>query len=237
MNTPLIAHRSNMDHCLQCAAKLNNAAISTLAAGKRQEALDLFRNALEALTVQEMAVAMEPAVHGDDFFPATVDKAFLPFIPFSTPYLSIPFNRGSEAFTYSKVFLFNPSLELDAEYICSLRAVIQFNMALIYQQVSLHSYDEYEEMALALYNEAIEFLEADNLDDLDYVFIAAQNNKAQIHLARKDDPQDTRLMLEEVGSALRQHMKKRIAVFDDQDTDALLLNVLCQGILVSAPVA
>jgi tetratricopeptide (TPR) repeat protein len=236
MDTPR-THLTNMDQYLHGAAKLNNAAILALTAGKRQTAVDLFRKALEVLAYQENTLDAVLLVQAYTAFPALFDKTFLPFIPVSTHGSFIPFNSGGETFTYNKAFLFNPCLELDQEYVGSFQAVIMFNMALIYHHVSLCTCDEYEEMALALYNEALELLDRDNLDDLDYVYIAAKNNKAQIHVARADDPQDTRLLLEEVGDALRQHLKKQVGAFDDQDTDDLLLNVLCQGALVFAPLA
>jgi tetratricopeptide (TPR) repeat protein len=236
MDTSPKTNRKNMDHFLHCAAKLNNAAILALTAGKRQKALDLFRNALEMLADQDDTMDAVLLVHECTTFPALFDT-FLPFIPVSTPDSFIPFNSGSEAFTYSKAFFFNPSLELDQEYFGSFQAVMMFNMALIFHHVSLCTCDEYEEMALALYNKAIELLDRDNLDDLDYVYIAAQNNKAQIHVARTDDPQDTRRLLDKVGDALRQHLKKKVGAFDDQETDNLFLNVLCQGALVFAPLA
>jgi hypothetical protein len=230
-------HRTNMDRDLHCAAKLNNAAIWALTAGQRQKALDLFRKAFEVLTHQTDTMDPVVLVHANLTFPALFDKAFLPFVPVSAFSSFLPFVSGSDAFTYCKTFLFNPSLELDQEYVSSFQAVILFNTALIYHHESLCTYDEYEETALVLYNKAIERLDRDNLDDLDYVYIAAQNNKAQIHVARIDDPQETRRLLEEIGAALRQHLKKQVAAFDDHDVDDLLLNVMCQGTLVIAPPA
>jgi hypothetical protein len=182
--TPL-TRCTNMDDHLHCAAKLNNTALLALVAGERQRALDLFRNAFKVLNCEEDKV--NPVVLTDsDALPALLDNTFLPFVPVAVPCSFIPYENGSASFTYSKAFMFNPCLELNHEYVGSFQAVILFNLALIYQHASLCTSDEYEDMALTLYNEVIELLDGDNLDDLDYVYVATLNNKAQIHVARTD---------------------------------------------------
>ena len=219
------------------AAKLNNTGIMKLMAGRPREACEFFKAAVDILTDDDQNLVAQPTLSEDLHFPESVYNTELPFIPMATPCLSSPSDKDckSQAYTYSKAFLFNPRLELDQSYICSFRAVILFNIALIYHTTAANPHDQYETTALSLYDTCLELFEIDSLEDLSYICIAALNNKIQIHHGHGDTAR-TSSLLDSLGLILMDTMQRRHAeYFDDQDANGLLLNVACQRALVCAP--
>ena len=214
---------------------LNNNGIAMLGKNRRSEACQLFKTALGVLTDQKDLLAQATvAVVEDLHLPASE----LPFIPVSMPSLSWSYSADCASqsnFYYSKAFLFNPRLELDQSYECSLQAVIIFNIALVYHTTAVNPHDEFEATALALYDNCLELLDQDGLEDLSYIRIAALNNKIQIHHGRAD-PSATSFFLGHLGKILKDTMQRRDAnYFDNQELNGLLLNVACQRALICAP--
>ena len=227
------------DYYFQCAAKLNNVGIFALAAGKRRRAFELFKNAFNILTHDERVI--DPAVDEELDIPESVYSTALPFIPVSSPHLdfsgvNLSGGQQHQAFTYSKAFLFNPRLELERDCVCSFRSVLLFNMALVYHSSAVNPHDEYEVTSMALYDKCLELVERDDLEDLACVFIAALNNKIQIH-HRRSELETTMILLEDLGSVLRESMKRGVECFDDEDINGLLLNISCQQATITAPSA
>lgn len=206
-----------------------------LGKNRRSEACQFFKTALGVLTDQNEHVAEAiPTLREDLDLP----ESELPFIPVSMPRLSWSYNANCSSatnFHYSKAFLFNPRLELDQSHECSLQAVILFNVALVYHTTAVNPHDEFEATALALYDNCLELLNQDDLEDLSYIRIAALNNKIQIHHGRAD-LSTTSFLLGRLGKILMDTIKRRdVHYFDDKDVNGLLLNVACQRALVGAP--
>ena len=159
--------------------KLNNAAVLALMDSNKRRAADLFTNAFNALTYEEEQV--DPVVHEELFLPEFAYETSLPFIPVSVPSITVGHRETDDAFTYSKVFFFNPRVTYSQQYSCSYRGVILFNLALIYHRSSTNPNDEYETASLELYDQCQELLEQDSVPDLASLFAVAINNKIQIY--------------------------------------------------------
>ena len=208
-----------------------------LGGNRRREGCELLKKALGVLSDQNDLVVQ--AIH----IPAELDNlcipdSELPFIPMSLPSLSWSYHNDSAMpsnFMYTKPFLFNPNLELDSSYKCSLEAVILFNIALVYHTAAVHSHDAFEATALALYENCLELLDQDDIEDLSYIRIAALNNKVQIHHGRAEMIAAA-FFLDQMREILMETLHRTDAeYFDDQDANGLLLNIACQRVLVCAP--
>jgi len=252
---------------LKCALLLNNAGIGALMEGQRRRAFELFRNAFDIISscaAGEEDCKVDPLGYQEVVYPASVYQAKVPFIPVSVPGIKFTTEAAGNsdddvscqrsatacggtyyrnqpqqaaAYTFGKVFLFHPMLELERDCVDSFRAVMLYNMALLYHNASVNPHDEYEATALALYETCLELLERDDCpDDLACVYIGALNNTIQIHHGRADLA-TTQTLLDDLGTILRETLKRKDGhqhFLDDQDIHGLLLNVTCQRALICA---
>ena len=132
-------------------------------------------------------------------------------------------------------------MQLSEEHLDSCKAVILFNIALLYdsQEKNLPDVD-YEATALELYNSSLEMSLnpapkfAGSPLDCSNLVIATLNNKAQIFF-RRNEVDSTRAVLEELGNSLGKALKQGTKALDDHDINCLLLNVQCQSALICAP--
>ena len=222
----------------------NNLAVAEMLAGERKAAFNTFKIALETLC--EGVAYCTPTVTANapyrefNIFHQSSASDMFPFLPVSG-HSDIPLSPSdTPAFTFTKAFLFNPSLQLSEEHVDSYKAVILFNLALLYdsQEKNLHD-DRFEATALELYNSSLELSldPARNVSlplDCSNLVIATLNNKTQIFF-RRNEVESTRASLEELRKNLGKALEEGTKALDDQDINGLLLNVHCQSALICAP--
>jgi hypothetical protein len=214
--------------------KLNNAGVLSLTNGNKRNAADLLSNAFNILShdMEEVDVSNLDLVQVR--LPELVFHSTMPFIPVSADSISSASGETNSAFTYTKFFFFNPRVTFCPRFLCSYRAVVLFNLALIYQTSSVNPNDEHDSTALELYDRCQELLERDGIEDLTYIRTVAMNNKIQIH-HRRMDLDTTETLLDKLGPVLKLTLKKQANVFEEKEVDELLLNCTCQRTLVCAP--
>lgn len=232
-----------MDY-LECSVIGNNLAVAEMLAGKRRAALDTFKIALETLcegvAYCTPTVTADAPYRGFNIFQQTSASNMSPFLPVSS-HGDIPLSPSdTPAFTFTKAFVFNPSVQISEDHVDSYKAVILFNLALLYDSQEKNMQDDrFEATALELYNCSLEL----SLDpaqsaslplDCSNLVIATLNNKTQIFF-RRNEVESTRASLEELRKNLGKALEEGTKALDDQDINGLLLNVHCQSALICAP--
>ena len=225
-----------MDY-LQCAASGNNMGVASMLLGDRRAAFDLYKGALEALCegIAYCTPTLPSNVPSQPFNTPQGTSHMPPFLPVCND-SDIPLSSPTEipAFTFTKAFMFNTSIQPSEEHVDSYKAVVLFNLALLYDSKEQNFCDRFEATALELYNSSLELSLAPCALDCSNVVIATLNNKAQIFF-RRNEVESTRASLEELGRNLGKALEQGTKALDDQDINGLLLNVHCQSALVCAP--
>lgn len=140
----------------------------------------------------------------------------------------------TSAFTFTKAFALNTEVPLLEDHVDTYKAVVLFNLALLYHKKDRQDCDSFEATTLELYNSSLELLRFDDELDCSNLVIAILNNKAQIFFQR-NELEETRASLDELGKSLLKALGEGTKALDEQDINGLLLNVHCQTALVCAP--
>jgi hypothetical protein len=218
------------------AVKLNNSAVACLLLGERHEAFVLLKRAFATMshagenlyTIARSTKEGDSAVSCDFDFDSACSA--MPFVPIAVELSSN--GSSQDTFTFQKYFLFNSSLMFEKECENSYRAVILFNLALLYQTAQ-DSLMKHEHTILTLLDSCLGLLRADGLEDF-YIAVAALNNKAQIFHKRRDAR--IKPLLENLRASLRDSLTAQM-IFDESDMNGLLLNITCQGTMACADTA
>ena len=222
-----------MDY-LNCAASMNNMGVVSMLMGNRREAFDFFRSALESLCERVAYCTPTYSSNALSHHFSSLHQTNLPFVPVSFDTSSL--SPEAPAYTFTKAFIFNTYVVVLEEYLENYKAVILFNLALLYDKGEQGTArDEFEATALNFYNSSLEILQCPTSPlDCSNVVIALLNNKAQIFF-RRNEVENTRASLEELGKSLNEALGEGTKALDEHDINGLLLNVHCQSALVCAP--
>lgn len=231
-----------MDY-LECAVAGNNLAVAEMLVGEHRAALASYKTALDTLCegVAYCTPTAATSAPNLNLLTRNLGGTMAPFLPVSND-SDVPLSPlDIPAFTFTKAFIFNPSLRLSEDHVDIYKAVILFNLALLYDSQERNLHDErFEATALELYNSSLELsmdpvpnFAAYSLDCSNLV-IATLNNKAQI-LFRRNEVLSTQGALEDLRKNLGKALKEGTKALDDQDINGLLLNVHCQTALICAP--
>lgn len=193
-----------------CAARLNDEGIYFHEAGDDDSAFAAFKDALESLAItgksnEEMLIST-------------------PQIPKSNSFLDQPiFGCDDDPFLYDRNLSFNHDDAQDPDKNQYCRAIVVFNMALVYSKRDKDK--ETLHKALFLYSMCLQHVQAssDQVKRSDVV-LAAMNNQAVV-LYLMEDFGKARRVLNEMWAMLKQ-LRSRPASFVKQDIHGFVHNIL-----------